>query len=230
MNTTTRLPWLLRTIRSLAYLQFVLSAIGVIFYLSADAKALMDGLNTAAVTLELEHARNGQVTSAGYDSLLVSKQTHPYQLIPKSEKLALVYREDNFAKRAGLNLLGVMNKAGGRSSLPLVLYSMLTGLLLYRILRGLSLESPFTEENARRIRWLGLLTIGLDVYQYVAYFYLKATIPNINVPGKLYLASQYVILDPAGKIGAWKFGLVLLVIAAVYQRGVEMAREAELTV
>jgi hypothetical protein len=68
------------------------------------------------------------------------------------------------------------------------------------------------------------------VYQYAAYFYLKATIPNINVPGKLYLASQYVILDPAEEIGAWKFGLVLLVIAAVYQRGVEMAREAELTV
>lgn len=150
--------------------------------------------------------------------------------MPKSEKLALVYVERNFGKRVALMILGVTNHAGGRTSLPLLLYSMLTGMLLYEILTEMQIESPFTEKNARRIRWLGFLMIGIDVYQYVAFRYMLSIVPHFRAPGLRGTVLEYLVLDPAEETGAWKFGLVLLVVAAVYQRGVLMAKEAELTV
>lgn len=176
----------------------------------------------------MQHPRQGQVHGETLDSLKTMPGT--FRLVPKSQQLALVYVERSLGKRLALMLLGVNNHAGGRSSVVLVLYSMLTGMLLYHILTDMSLASPFTEKNARRIRWLGLLMIGIDLYQYVAFRYLLSIVPNFQAPSLRGNVWQYLTLDPAGETGAWKFGLVLLVIAAVYKRGVIMAQEAELTV
>jgi hypothetical protein len=227
----TPLPLFLSIVRALAQVQFLASALGLAFYAYvAVVQPKSWGADTASVTLEVGSARHGQLSAAGYDSLEASPAAYPHQLVPKSEKLALVYRERDYGKLLGLNLLGITNKAMGRTSVPLLLYSMLTALTLYRILHDTRLESPFTEVNARRIRWLGVLMIGIDVYQYLAYAYLRAIVPALPLPGHAQPTTQYLVLDPATAGGSWKFGLVLLVVAAVYQRGVELAREAELTV
>lgn len=234
MNPTyTALPPFLRFVRFLAATQYLLSAVGVLFYLAfgiADLwqKPQQGAYSLPSLTLEMRHPRHGQVQQPGHDSLKALPGT--FRLVPKSQKLALVYVERQFSKRVALSLLGVANHAGERTSLPLLLYTMLTGMLLYRILNDLRLESPFTETNARRIRWLGLLTIGLDAYQYLAFRYLLKIVPHFRLPGQQNTVLEYLTLDPALETGAWKFGLVLLVIAAVYQRGVIMAQEAELTV
>jgi hypothetical protein len=227
----TPLPLFLSIVRALAQLQFLASALGLAFYVYAavvQPNAL--GADTAAVTLEVEHPRQGQLRASAYDSLAASRAAYPHRLVPQSEKLRLVYRERSYGKLLALNLLGLTNKAQGRSSVPLTLYSMLTALTLYRILHDTRLESPFTEVNARRIRWLGVLMIGIDLYQYLAYAYLRAIVPPLPLPGLGQPVTQYLVLDPATTGGSWKFGLVLLVVAAVYQRGVVMAQEAELTV
>jgi hypothetical protein len=230
--TYPSLPPFLRLVRWLAAAQYVLSAIGLLFYalisisdLRADSQ--LASFTLPSLTLEVQHPRQGQV-GAALDSLKTMPGT--FRLVPKSQKLALVYVERSFGKRVALMLLGVNNHAGGRGSVVLTLYSMLTGMLLYRILNEMRIESPFTEKNARRIRWLGLLMIGVDLYQYVAFRYMLSIVPHFRAPGLQGTVLQYLTLDPAEETGAWKFGLVLLVIAAVYQRGVIMAQEAELTV
>jgi hypothetical protein len=228
--TQTPLPLFLSIIRALAQIQFLLSALGLALYGYDGLTSLQRGSDRPAVTLEIHHPRQGQVTRAGYDSLGTSRARYPHQLVPISSKVALVYRERNLGKRLGLLLLGMTNHSAHRASVPLMLYSMLTGLFIYRILHDLHLESPFTEVNARRIRWLGLLMIGIDVYQYLEFLYLRAIVPPLPMPGEQGIVTRYLVLDPGTEFGGWKFGLVLLVVAAVYRRGVMMAREAELTV
>ncbi|PJJ54569.1 DUF2975 domain-containing protein [Hymenobacter chitinivorans] len=231
--TYTALPPFLRFVRVLAAAQYVLSAIGLLFYAWISISDLRPDSQIASytlpsLTLEVQHPRQGQVHGATLDSLKTMPGT--FRLVPKSQKLALVYVERSFGKRVALMILGVNNHSGKRGSVVLVLYSMLTGMLLYRILTDMSLASPFTEKNARRIRWLGLLMIGVDLYQYVAFRYMLSIVPHFRAPDLQGTVVQYLTLDPAEEIGAWKFGLVLLVIAAVYKRGVIMAQEAELTV
>ena len=232
-STYTSLPPFLRFVRVLAAAQYVLSAIGLLIYglfsiydLRADSQQA--SFTLPSFTLEVQHPRRGQVQGATLDSLKAIPGT--FRLVPKGQKLALVYVERNFGKRVAMIILGVANHADKRGSLPMGLYSMLTGMLLYKILTDMSIESPFTEKNARRIRWLGLLMIGVDLYQYVAFRYMLSIVPHFRAPGLQGNVLQYLTLDPAEETGAWKFGLVLLVIAAVYQRGVVMAQEAELTV
>ncbi|TGE21822.1 DUF2975 domain-containing protein [Hymenobacter aquaticus] len=228
--TYTSLPPFLRLVRWLAAAQYVLSAIAIIFYLAFSFWPPRQDYSMASVTLQVPAPQHGQIGTPGYDSLMASKVPYPYRLVRHSEQVSLKYMERNRGKKVALELLGVLNSAGGRSSLPLIVYSMLTGMLLYRILNEMQIESPFTEKNARRIRWLALLMVGVDLYQYLARITLAALLPPVPVPGHSGTAAQYMVLDVGPETGAWKFGLVLLVIAAVYQRGVVMAEEAELTV
>ncbi|MCB2406958.1 DUF2975 domain-containing protein [Hymenobacter lucidus] len=230
-STYTSLPPFLRLVRWLAAAQYTLSALGIILYLSFSFSTLRSGYSTASVTLQVQAPQQGQLGKPGRDSLMVSKQPNAYRLVSLSERIRLKYIEQNRVKKLILELLGVINStAAGRDSLPLMVYSMLTGMLLYRILNEMQIESPFTEKNARRIRWLGLLMIGVDLYQYLARILLARLVPPVPMPGHNGSMAQYVLLDVGPEIGAWKFGLVLLVIAAVYKRGVIMAQEAELTV
>ncbi|MCB2376296.1 DUF2975 domain-containing protein [Hymenobacter sp. BT635] len=230
-STYTSLPPFLRLVRWLAAAQYTLSALGIIIYLTFSFSTLRRDYSMASVTLQVRAPQNGQLGMPGYDSLVASKQPNAHRLVPLTERLSLKYIEHNWGKKVVLELLGVLNSsAGGRGSLPLMLYSMLTGMLLYRILNEMRIESPFTEKNARRIRWLGLLIIGIDLYQYLARILLAKLVPPVPMPGHQGSVAQYILVDVGPEIGAWKFGLVLLVIAAVYQRGVVMAQEAELTV
>ncbi|UOQ53435.1 DUF2975 domain-containing protein [Hymenobacter cellulosivorans] len=229
----TTLPPFLRFVRVLAAAQYVLSAIALLLFVLNSIRDLrpdsqMASYTLPSLTLEVKHPRQGQVHGETLDSLKTMPGT--FRLVPKSQRLALVYVERSFSKRVGLMILGLNNHSGGRGSVVLTLYSMLTGMLLYHILTDMSLASPFTEKNARRIRWLGLLMIGVDVYQYIAFRYMLSIVPHFRAPGLKGTVLEYLTLDPAEETGAWKFGLVLLVIAAVYQRGVVMAQEAELTV
>ncbi|UOQ72582.1 DUF2975 domain-containing protein [Hymenobacter cellulosilyticus] len=230
-STYTSLPPFLRLVRWLAAAQYLFSTLGIIIYLAFSFTTLRQEYRMASVTLQVWAPQQGQLHKPGYDSLVASKQPNAHRLVPLTERIRLKYIESNWGKKVVLELLGVLNSsADGRGSLPLMMYSMLTGMLLYRILNEMQIESPFTEKNARRIRWLGLLMISIDLYQYLARIILARLVPPVPLPGHSGTVAPYVLLDVGPEIGAWKFGLVLLVVAAVYQRGVVMAQEAELTV
>ncbi|WP_460677110.1 DUF2975 domain-containing protein [Hymenobacter coalescens] len=218
-------------LRTLALLQFILSAVGVFLSLSWSTRSLTGSHDLVFVTLERTAPQRGQLAPGQLDLLQAQAAGRQHFLIDKSQQQRLVYREAHVGKRLALALLGYTNSSLGRSSTALLLFSMFTGLLLYRILRDLSLDSPFTSVNAARIRWLGLLMIGLDVYNFLATVCLRALVPAFPLgDGSRDAVRRFAVLDPAGDLGSWKFGLVLLVVAAVYQRGVVLAEEAELTV
>ncbi|OUJ69194.1 hypothetical protein BXP70_26770 [Hymenobacter crusticola] len=212
-------------------MQYVLSAVGVVFMLAFSLYDLNTPHDLAFVTLQRTAAAHGQLGGGQADLLLASHRPGLHYFVAKSNQQRLIYREPNVAKRLVLNLLGVNNSSLSRSSLALALFSMLTGRMLFHMLRDLRLDTPFTELNARRIRGLALLMIGIDVYEYLALNALRILVPAFPLGDGTGTVTPYIILDPSlGGFGSWKFGLVLLVIAAIYQRGVQMAREAELTI
>ncbi|WP_345056128.1 DUF2975 domain-containing protein [Hymenobacter glaciei] len=102
--------------------------------------------------------------------------------------------------------------------------------LLWQLLLDVTPATPFTFTNARRLRGLGLLVLGLDFAQELAYLAVRALVPPFRVPGLTEPLSHYVRLNTETTLPGWEVGLMLLVIAAVYQRGVELSREAELVI
>jgi hypothetical protein len=232
MAASPPLPLFFRVLRQLAQLQYLLSAFALLVNLGFCLLVLKPTNNLAFVTLQRTATERGQAGTERLDLLDASPAHQPHFIVDKSMQQRLIYREPNAAKRLALALIGVTNSALGRSSLAAILFAMLTGRLLYLILSDLRLDTPFTDRNARRIRWLALLIISIDLYDFLAVNALRLLVPAFPLsPGSPDKVIRFIVLDPAvGGFGSWKFGLVLLVIAAVYKRGVAMAREAELTI
>ena len=147
----------------------------------------------------------------------------PATYVPRGSTGGLVYRETNPAVRLLLRLMTTRPQP-----VPYVLASLLFCVLVYQILRDIRPGIPFTPANVRRLRWLGVLLIGCDVYTWTTNFWLSHYLATVVPAG-------VVGLRPAAQFGAslvsnWLIGLMLLIIAAGYQRGVELTEDAELTI
>lgn len=103
-----------------------------------------------------------------------------------------------------------------------------TFLLLRRIFRTVQTQSPFHPDNARRITLMGILFLSQTLIELL----LKAVLWNQSVPYLHQIRSDYnnyLSLD-IHLAGPWLLGLILLALAQVYRRGIELQTESELTV
>lgn len=147
----------------------------------------------------------------------------PAQYLPWGNAGLLVYREANPVARLALRLI-----ESRPQSVPYVLATTLFCLLLYRILRDIRPGVPFTPANVRRLRGLGLLLIGCDVYHWTSSWWLAQQLAAV-APARL-AGLQPVSPFGSSLVANWLIGLMLLIVAAGYQRGVELAEDAKLTV
>lgn len=139
----------------------------------------------------------------------------------------LRYREPNAWKRVALVHLGA---ADGYLSLSWVILISAGSWLLWSLLRDVTPETPFTLANARRLRWLGLLIIGLHYAQKLEYVLVRGLVPAFHTPGLPETLNHYVRLNTENTLpGVWT-GVMLAIIAVVYRRGVELSQEAELVI
>ena len=153
--------------------------------------------------------------------------TMPFELGADPQAPALRYHEPSAGRRLALLYLGASNDY---QSLAWVVFFGVSSWLLWQLLLDVTLATPFTFANARRLRNLGLLVLGLDLTQELAYLAVRALVPPFRVPGLAEPLSHYIRLNTETTLPGWEVGLLLLVIAAVYQRGVELSREAELVI
>ncbi|MVT43536.1 DUF2975 domain-containing protein [Chitinophaga oryziterrae] len=103
---------------------------------------------------------------------------------------------------------------------------LLTGAVLYgmwelrSIFRSISIKEPFAASNARRIRNIGLLLIGVDIVKIINYIIFD------------FMANKYFsgaeLLIQIGN-GIW-VGSLLLALSVVYRRGVEIYSDNQLTI
>lgn len=139
----------------------------------------------------------------------------------------LRYREPSPAKRAALLALGALDDS---LSVVGVLFLAGTSWLLFGLLREVAAGTPFTPANARRLAWLALLLLVLNLWHYVAYALVWALVPPYRVAGLAHPLSHYVRPNTDELVPGFEVGFILFVIAVVYRRGVELSREAELVI
>lgn len=153
--------------------------------------------------------------------------SNTFEVVADPQTPLLRYTEPSSWKRLALLYLGASNDY---LSLAWIVFFGVGSGLLWRLLLDVTPASPFTFANARRLRWLGMLVLGLDFAEELSYLALRLLMPVFQVPGLADPLSHYVRLNTETTLPGWEVGLVLLIIAAVYQRGVELSREAELVI
>lgn len=117
---------------------------------------------------------------------------------------------------------GFFNIPGFKLSVPyLVFYSVLC-FLFYRIIDSIALESPFSDKNIKRIFLIGYILIAYDSMVVIRYVFLSWYVENITDNSFRY--------DGLGPLVYFKVGILVIILAMIYRRGVLMQREQELTI
>ena len=101
--------------------------------------------------------------------------------------------------------------------------------LLHKFVQSVKIGSPFNLENVRRIRVLGIMLIVLELLIYMGSKIVGWMSNNLLELNDIsFRKSFHMDLD---FLGNWVFvGLMILVIAEVLKKGVEMQEEQELTI
>ncbi len=100
--------------------------------------------------------------------------------------------------------------------------------LLRQIFRSVQTDSPFQAAIARRITTMGLLFLGQTAVELLLKLALwQQTRPYFS---QIRLANQASLSVNIQLDGPWLLGLILLALAQVYRRGIEIQLENELTV
>jgi Protein of unknown function (DUF2975) len=230
---------LLRLSRPLAFIFLLGGGIAAMILLARtvaafDAPPVQLALNTTTPNIFSAWHNVQAGWSDGYNGRPMRHMLHaplaaniPFDLVADPQAPVLRYHEPNTVKRVALLYLGASNDY---QSLAWVVFFGVGSWLLWQLLLDVTPATPFTFANARRLRGLGLLVLGLDFAQELAYLAVRALVPPFRSPGLAEPLSHYVRLNTETTLPGWEVGLVLLVIATVYQRGVELSREAELVI
>lgn len=139
----------------------------------------------------------------------------------------LRYNEPNPWKRVALLHLGASDNL---FSLALVVFLSVGSWQMWCLLIDVTPATPFTRANGQRLSKLALLVLGLNLTESLSYLALRGIIPVFNAPGLAEPLSHYVRLSTENSLPNPWVGIILAVIAVVYRRGVELSREAELTI
>ena len=160
----------------------------------------------------------------------------PLPALPATTRFALVadphasllrYHEPSPWKRVALQLLGALDDSMSVAGLFFLAYG---SWLLLKVLQDVTPDTPFTLANAHRLRKLTLLVVGLNLWHYAAYLLVRALVPAYRVAQLAQPLNHYVRLNTDDLVPGFEVGFILFIIAAVYQRGVELSREAELVI
>lgn len=94
--------------------------------------------------------------------------------------------------------------------------------LLRKALNSVTAEQPFLPENATRIRNIGLWLLGVDIVKLVHYLIFG------GIAGGYFPGTKVQLVTSIGN-GTW-LGLLIICIAIVYQKAVEIYHDQQLTV
>ena len=111
--------------------------------------------------------------------------------------------------------------------MPLLLSMLFLGIMMImrKIIKSIKSGTPFTRENAARIRAMGWLVMAAGpFYGILEYIYALMWVPKLRIEGAL------VEAVPDFRVFYIFAGLLIVVIGHVFQYGVSLCEENELTV
>lgn len=182
--------------------------------MQAMVKGFQDGANDERIVRAKSIAT--QVTPAA-----------PFRLQASNASQILSYQEPSFIKRLLLLALGATHEY---LSLGMAAFMLGASWLLWQLVRNVTPATPFTLANARRLEWLGLLIIGIKLWQELSYLLLYQVVPDFQLDDASIPLSRYIQLNDTDALPGITAGIIIFVIAAIYRRGVVLHKEAELTV
>lgn len=202
--------------------------VNVAYYLAIFSAAVYLFISMARI-LNLQPARltfSGQTANSVYIPVDWKKKGDTKLTLPENSLISL-----HLHKRKGDLQVPARSPLG--LSYTFITVLVLVGFvwffgILRQIFRHTRADSPFHPDNARRIGQMGWLYIAALVFSEISDFVVWAQAkPYIEAMSpEFYSGQSYGIsLD-----GSWTFGLVLLALAQIYRRGVELQQENELTV
>lgn len=118
--------------------------------------------------------------------------------------------------------LGFVNIPGFEFSISYWVFYCVLCFLFYRIISSISIKTPFSDHNISRIFWIGYTLILYDLFVVIRYIILSLFVEEIT-----HDAFRY---DGLGPLLYFKIGILIIIIAMIYKKGVAMQREQELTI
>ncbi len=211
--------WVFPTVKVLANLMYYLVLIGLVVFAVMNSLKLLDlqtkrfqpgeePANYVSVPVAWGPASAKTVASTGKERVFLKpqKQTGQLQVPIRSTPGLLI---------VALGLVGLAT-------------TVWTFSLLRQIFRNVQTESPFHIDTARRIQQMGLLFVGQTLLEIVLKMALwSQTRPYFGQIRQDY--NNFLSID-LNLTGPWLLGLILLALAQVYRRGIELQTESELTI
>lgn len=211
--------WVFPTVKVLANLMYYLVLIGLVVFAVMNSLKLLDlqtkrfqpgeePANYVSVPVAWGPASAKTVASTGKERVFLKpqKQTGQLQVPIRSTPGLLI---------VALGLVGLAT-------------AVWTFSLLRQIFRNVQTESPFHIDTARRIQQMGLLFVGQTLLEIVLKMALwSQTRPYFGQIRQDY--NNFLSID-LNLTGPWLLGLILLALAQVYRRGIELQTESELTI
>lgn len=211
--------WVFPTVKVLANLMYYLVLIGLVVFAVMNSLKLLDlqtkrfqpgeePANYVSVPVAWGPASAKTVASTGKERVFLKpqKQTGQLQVPIRSTPGLLI---------VALGLVGLAT-------------AVWTFSLLRQIFRNVQTESPFHIDTARRIQQMGLLFVGQTLLEIV----LKMALWSQTRPyfGQIRQDYNNFLSVDLNLTGPWLLGLILLALAQVYRRGIELQTESELTI
>ncbi len=211
--------WVFPTVKVLVTLFYIVALIGLlVFTVSASIK-----LVNAQISLF-----SGGNEPPAYVSVPVAWGPANTQTIPSSQQPRIYLKPE---KQTG-QLQVPIRSTPGLLMTVLGLVGLVTAVwtfkLLQRIFQTAQTQSPFHTDNAQRITTMGLLFLSQTVIELLLKLGLwhqaRPYFKQFQLDTSTYLSVD-VNLD-----GPWLLGLILLALAQVYRRGIELQLDNELTI
>ena len=161
---------------------------------------------------------------------------------PHERAGVLLPEEDLRAVAAELDGRLLLDAEPGWNPLVASLYGMtVLGLLviaflllqLWLLLRAVSRDAPFTDDVVRRLRIIGLTLIAWELLEPFLWLFLspKAWEYSLTAAGTQGIGLQLGSMEPGGpQLTRMAFGALLLLLAQVFRRAVDLAQDQRLTV
>jgi hypothetical protein len=218
-------PWVFPTVK-------VLVNIAYYFVSFICLLVLGFGIFKVASSRFVNESPDHSLTSVGLPVEWKTDERKAATKAPVLERVSLIQE-----KEKGILHVPIWSAAGGVYLVAQALGLVSAIVLLYllrKIFTTLNITSPFSASNVRRISAMGFILIAQDLLAFGAELALRSLVkPYVTQLSATNLAKDLTFNTfeiHLGIEGAWFLGLILLALAQVYRRGIELQVENDLTI
>ncbi len=169
-------------------------------------------------------------TGSGPDGMVTAMLTLKFDEQATESNVVLTESPVEVQYMSGLAVLSVKEKANNWTQLaafPVSFLFLIVAFLLRKLVRTARDGKPFTFKNVRRVRLIGIIIMLYGplvslVYYLVSFSYLK----YLNIPG----ANVSAGFNFSMSISFLLLGMLILVLAQVFDMGVRLQSDSDLTV